>query len=149
MHSRYCCSVIYSQKFTFIQSILHYPLLQMDYLIFMSDGALMQKTAQDQYNFLKIASRLKSSLSCLILLTYTKVRGAFARFTLLGWLHEVMFQEHTTMWYSFYLLFTDPPAGWHPVSWQDVLWFLTSWGILQLVCNLIFFSTASWEYSGW
>ena len=30
-------------------------------------------------------------------------------------------QEHTTMCYSFYLLFTDPPAGWHPASWQDVL----------------------------
>ena len=51
--------------------------------------------------------------------------------------HVSLSQEHTTMCYSFYLLFTDPPAGWHPASWQDVLCFLTSW-----VCP-------SWELSSW
>ena len=30
-------------------------------------------------------------------------------------------QEHTTMCYSFYLLFTNHPGGWYPASWQDVL----------------------------
>ena len=52
-------------------------------------------------------------------------------------LFQLKDQEHTTMCYSFYLLFTAPPAGWHPPSWQDVLWFLTSW-----VCP-------SWDISSW
>ena len=41
------------------------------------------------------------------------------------WCIVLPYQELTTMCYSFYLLFTDPPAGWHPASWHDVLWFLT------------------------
>ena len=42
-------------------------------------------------------------------------------FYAIGKLESFVNQQWANMCYSFYLLFTDHPAGWHPASWEDVL----------------------------
>ena len=109
-------SIMIPLPFSFISRIEHHSMM------ILLPSSLISRKIEHHFIMIPLPSRFISRIEhdSSALQSYTKKKYVWTNHLKIPICN---FQEHITMCYSFYLLFTDHPSGWHPTSWQDVFHF--------------------------